>query len=95
MDELERRRMLGPPTTGAGIISALRAAGYIIVAADAIRLAQAHEREACRYEAANDNVPAKPKRKAKAKAPATSQDNWSYNKDGAIIGGAGGGGYYD
>jgi hypothetical protein len=42
------------------LIAALRTAGYIVVRADAIRLAQAHEREACRYEAANDNVPAHP-----------------------------------
>jgi hypothetical protein len=42
----------------AAITEDLRTAGFIIVRADAIRYAQAMEREACRYEAANDNVPA-------------------------------------
>jgi hypothetical protein len=37
------------------LLAALGAAGWIVVCHDAIRLAQAHEREACRYEAANDN----------------------------------------
>lgn len=70
------------PLHATGIIETLRRAGYIVVVKDAIRLAQAHAR------ADNDNEAPKQRKKA-------SSDNWTRNKDGAIVGGIGGGGYYD